>query len=214
MPYYPVCLELRDRKCLVIGGGKVAEQKVYTLIACQAAVTVVSPEVTAGLQNLIDENKIIYLRKKYEETDLEGAFVVIAATNQTEINARIYRDASRRNLLVNVVDSPKYCSFITPALVRRGDLLLSVSTSGKSPALAKKIRKKLESEFGEEYQQFLEIMGELREKILEQVEDPFLRRKLFEQLVDSDMIDLLKQGDLESVQEKTLSILEGLKWYG
>lgn len=205
--YFPICLELKDRKCVVIGGGEIAERKVNTLIACEAKVTVISPEVTAGLKALSAKKKISYLQKEYEASDLEQAFLVIVATNQTEINAQIYRDASRKNLLINVVDSPRYCNFIVPALVKRGDLLLSISTSGKSPALAKKIREKLESEFGEEYQQFLEIMGELREKVLTQVDSPLLRREIFEHFVDSDILNLLKQKDLESVQARKLSIL-------
>lgn len=208
--YYPICLELKGRKCLVIGGGEIAEQKVNSLLACEASVMVISPEVTAGLKDLIDQKKVTYLPKKYDEKDLDQAFLVIAATNRPEVNARVYRDASRRNILVNVVDCPRYCNFIVPALVKRGDLLLSISTSGKSPALAKKIREKLEREFGEEYEPFLKILGELRENIHRQVKDPFLRRTLVHQILDWDILDLLKKGELKSVQEKKLTILEKL----
>jgi len=188
----------------------VAERKVHSLIDGEAAVRVVSPEVTDGLKALIDRQKVSYSRKKYEESDLEEAFLVIAATDRAEVNARVYRDASRRNLLVNVVDAPEYCNFMVPAFIRRGDLLLSISTGGKSPALARKIREKLEREFGKEYEPFLEIMGELREKVLEQVEDSLLRRELFNRILDSDILDLLRQGKIESAREKTWSLLK--KW--
>jgi precorrin-2 dehydrogenase/sirohydrochlorin ferrochelatase len=208
--YYPICLELKGRRCLVIGGGGIAEHKVNSLLACEALVTVISPEVTPGLKDLIDQKKVAYRPKKYEEEDLDRAFLVIAATNRPEVNAQVYRDASRRNILVNVVDCPKYCNFIVPALIKRGDLLLSISTSGKSPALAKKIREKLEREFGEEYETFLKIIGELREKIYQRVKDPYLRRTLINQILDSDLLDLLKKGELRSAQEKKLSILKGL----
>lgn len=210
MSYYPVCLELKGRRCLVIGGGGIAEHKVNSLLACEASVTVISPEVTPGLKDLIDQKKVVYRPKKYEEGDLNRAFLVIAATNRPEVNAQVYRDASRRNILVNVVDCPKYCNFIVPALIKRGDLLLSISTSGKSPGLAKKIREKLEREFGEEYETFLKIIGELREKIYQRVKDPYLRRTLINQILDSDLLDLLKKGELRSAQEKKLSILKGL----
>lgn len=210
MSYYPICLELKGRRCLVIGGGGIAEHKVNSLLACEALVTVISPEVTPGLKDLIDQKKVAYRPKKYEEEDLDRAFLVIAATNRPEVNAQVYRDASRRNILVNVVDCPKYCNFIVPALIKRGDLLLSISTSGKSPALAKKIREKLEREFGEEYETFLKIIGELREKIYQRVKDPYLRRTLINQILDSDLLDLLKKGELRSAQEKKLSILKGL----
>jgi precorrin-2 dehydrogenase/sirohydrochlorin ferrochelatase len=213
MSYYPIHVDLRGRKCLVIGGGKVAERKVRSLITCEAEITLVSPEVTTGLKDLIEKKKLLYLQKKYQESDLDQAFLVIAATDQSEVNRQIYRDALRRNLLVNVVDSPECCNFIIPAFVKRGDLLLSVSTGGKSPALAGKIRKKWEGEFGEEYQLFLEVLGELREKIQGHIQDPLLRKKLIHQILDSDLLDLLRQGDFESARERKLALLKEIGRY-
>jgi precorrin-2 dehydrogenase/sirohydrochlorin ferrochelatase len=208
MPYYPIHVDLKGRKCLVIGGGKVAERKVRSLIVCKAEVSVVSPKITTGLKKLMEKERFLYLQKKYEESDLDQAFLVIAATDQSEVNQQIYQDALRRNLLVNVVDSPQCCNFIMPAFVKRGDLLLSVSTGGKSPALARKIRKKLESEFGEEYQPFLEVLGELREKIQGHIRDPLLRKKLFHQILDSDLLDLFRRGDFESAHRRKLALLK------
>ena len=194
MNYYPVCLDLRRRYCLVVGGGGVGTRKVMGLLSAGARVTVVSPELTPELQALVPD-RIEWRRRHYHSRDLERMFLVFGATNDEEVNRRIHADASGENILCNISDRPEVCNFILPSVVRRGDLILAISTSGKSPAFAKKLRKDLEQQFGEGYATFLQLMGAIRERLLSQRHEPEAHKHLFEALIEEGLPEFLHRGD-------------------
>ena len=162
MSYYPIMLKVEGRPCLVVGGGAVAERKAVSLLEAGARVRVVAPRFTRRLQTLGREGALELATREYQGDDLNGVALVISAASRREVNARVAREAGERGLLVNVVDSPRECSFIVPSVVRRGGLILAISTSGLSPALARYLREELEQEFGEEFGPLLEILAELR----------------------------------------------------
>lgn len=199
---YPVYLDLHEKKCLVVGGGKVAERKISSLLDCGGRVFVVSPQLTPELARMAESGEIVHIHRNYTTTDLENAFLVVSATDDEKINRRVADDCLERNVLVNVVDDPAKCNFFVPAVFRQGALSISVSTEGKSPMLARKIREGLPEMFGPEYSEFLDLMGILRERIITTVAVPEERRRLFYDLVNSDILDLLKTGQHEKVKER------------
>lgn len=204
---YPVYLDLCRKKSLVVGGGKVAERKIQSLLDCGAQVYVVSPKITPVLGELARTGKIVHIQRSYTATDLENAFLVISATDNDKINKRVAADCLERNILINVVDDPAKCNFIVPSVYRQGALSISVSTEGRSPVLARKIKEDLPGLFGPEYGEFLELMGTLRERIKTTVAVPEERRRLFYDLVNSDILDLLKNGQHEKVKERIDHVL-------
>jgi len=193
--YYPLMVDLAGRKCLVAGGGAVAERKASILLSFGADVVVVSPELSPGLKKLADEGKLKHLPRGYRREDLEGTFLAIGATDDREINGQLARDARAGGVWANVVDSPQDCNFIVPSIVTRGDLLIAISTGGKSPALAKKIRQEMEEIYGEEYAELLEILGELRAQVLREVQDPVLRQGILEGVVNSNLLERIRAGE-------------------
>jgi siroheme synthase-like protein len=199
--YYPVYVQLREQPCTVIGGGKIAEGKVEGLLAAHANVTVIWPEITAHLCDLVEEKKITYLARIYQPGDLAGAFMVICATDQAEINQQVWQEASANRQLVNVVDDTPRCNFIAPSILRKGDLTIAISTSGKAPALAVRLKERLQRELGPEYERFLELAGALREPLARQVPDFETRRALWYELVDSEILDVLAGGDKARAKE-------------
>jgi precorrin-2 dehydrogenase/sirohydrochlorin ferrochelatase len=199
MKYYPVNLDIKGQRCLVVGGGKVGARKVKTLLDCQAKITVVSLMVTDTLQALADTGKIAFEKRGYQKTDLEGMFLVIGTTNDQALNRQIYMDAQKQNKLCNIADSPESCNFILPAIVNRGDLAISVSTSGASPAFARKLRKDLENQFGDEYKEFLQLMGAIRKKLLKEKHDPEAHKHHFEKLIDQGLLELVKNKESEKI---------------
>ncbi len=210
MTYYPVYLDLRDRPCLVIGGGGVAERKTLSLLEAGAGVTIISPTLTQTLQKLSDSNKITHRQKSFEENDLSGRFLVIAATDSPQVNIAAARSCKKNHILVNVVVPPEESSFIVPSVVKQGELAIAVSTGGASPALAKKIRQELESKYGPEYAFFLDQLGAIRKRVLEEVGDEGKRSAIFQEIVDSEVIDLLKQGK-KNEAELRMKEIAGLK---
>ena len=162
--YFPAFLDLRGRRALVVGGGLIGERKVRDLLACRAAVTVVSPEITLGLAELARRSVIAYRRRKFRAADIRGCALVVAATGVTAVDTAIAGAARRRHVLVNVVDRPALCDFIVPSVLRRGELQIAVSTGGRSPALAREIRRALESLFGPEYGDLVETVGAARRR--------------------------------------------------
>ena len=193
MRYYPVSLNITGRNCLVVGGGSVGRRKVKTLLKCGAKVTVVSPKADAELAELAQSGMITLKQRSYCSADMGGMFLVSGATDDEKLNIRISKEAAVRNILYNIVDRPAVCNFILPALVRRGDLTIAISTSGKSPAFAKKLRKELEQKFGEEYTVFLALMGAIRKELLKQGHAPLKHKRLFERLIDSEIIEMLTE---------------------
>ena len=213
MKYYPVHLDINNRSCLVVGGGGVGTRKVKTLVDCGARVTVVSLNVSPQLQKLAASGDIRLVRRAYQSDDLEGMFLVIGATNDEALNKQISSDANRLNMLCNIADRPEVCNFILPSIVHRDDLVITISTSGKSPALAKKLRKVLENQFGEEYGSLLGLMGAIRQKLLKQTHEPEAHKPLFEQLINSDLIAMIQEGEVEKIDSLLFEVLgEGYKF--
>ncbi len=207
MKYYPANLDINNRKCLVIGGGGVGTRKVKTLINCGAVVYLVSLKSTDELLRLSSQKKIILKERAYKSSDLDGKFLVIGATNNQELNKKISKDAEKRNMLCNIADVPDKCNFILPAIVDRGDLVISISTSGKSPAFAKKLRKDLEKQFGDEYTDFLRFMGAVRQRLLSEKHEPEAHKHLFESLINGGLPDLIKNNQIEYIDRLLLEVL-------
>ncbi len=207
MHYYPIFLKVENRACLVVGGGEVGVRKVKTLLRCGALVGVVSPKVVPWLAEKIQEGVLERVGTHYEEQQLRDRFLVIAATDDVELNCRIAQDAEKRGLLCNVVDYPSEGNFILPALVERGALTLAISTSGKSPALARLLRQELEQRFGMEYADFLELMGAVRSRLLEVSHDSSANKEKFDQLVQSALLELVRRRDQEGVDRILRSVL-------
>ena len=201
--YYPVYIELRDQPCTVVGGGKLAEEKVLGLLVVHAKVTVISAKITSHLQQLVAENQIVYIPRTYQHDDLANAFMVICATDNTEINSQVWDEASAAHKLVNVVDDTPHCNFIAPAILRNGDLTIAISTSGKAPALAVRLKERLQKELGHEYAHFLELAGHLREPLAQHIPDFASRKKLWYEIVDSGILNVLAQGD----EDKAIEII-------
>lgn len=199
MSYYPILIQLKGMKAVVVGGGVVAQRKIETLLAYQADVHIISRELTPKLSAYLEERRIKLSGHEFKDSHLDGAFVVIAATDDPLLNRRVSKEASARGLLVNAVDQPADCNFIVPSILRRGDLLVAVSTSGKSPAFAKKIREGLEGQFGEEYGYFLVLMGRLRDEILEKKLSQEENKEIFHQLVNSPILDAIAEKDWKGV---------------
>ena len=201
MRYYPVFLDLQDVPCLVIGGGQVGERKIKTLQSCGAEVYLISRELTPYLDEEVRQERIFLLAPAYETRYLKDKFLVIGATDDLELNKRIGREARGRGMLCNIVDDPGECNFILPSLVFRGDLTIAISTAGKSPALAKKIRQALEREFPESYAGYLELLGYIRSQVLSRGMAQKENQEIFEALVDSPLLSWLEAGTLEPVYE-------------
>ncbi|WP_245574442.1 precorrin-2 dehydrogenase/sirohydrochlorin ferrochelatase family protein [Desulfovirgula thermocuniculi] len=198
--FYPALLNLKGRPCLVVGGGKVAERKTRSLLSCAAKVKLVSPRLTPGLQELAAGGQITYLQREFQPSDLEGVFLVVAATDSKEVNRRVAREALARNLLVNVVNDPQSGNFYVPATVRRGPLQIAVSTSGRSPLLARKIRERLEGEFGPAYGCLAEFLGEIRRRAREESAGACLGEG--QASPGEEILLLVKRGELELAKER------------
>lgn len=181
--YYPMMLKIKGKSCRVIGGGRVAERKVMTLLEYGAVITVISPKITEGLHKLVDEKKIVYLERNYKTGDLSGSYLAYALTDNVIVNSQCKKEAEESNVFINVADSEELSDFILPASINRGSLTISVSTEGKSPMLSRKIRHELEEQYGEEYEEILDTLGEIRIRALKEIVSIKDRRELFHQLV-------------------------------
>src|SRR3954453_22915218 len=213
-PFYIACLKLTGRKCLVVGGGEIGLEKVEGLLACDGRVTLMAPEAVPALEALgavgssewarAGEGWIEWRRREYGGAEnLEGVFIAIAATDDTDTNIRVYEDAERRAMLVNIVDVPPLCNFILPAIVRTGPLAIAISTAGASPALAKRIKREIADSFGEPYARLAELLNEVRgwaKGTLPTYQD---RKVFFESIVngDPDPVELLRAGDEQAVRD-------------
>jgi precorrin-2 dehydrogenase / sirohydrochlorin ferrochelatase len=197
-PFYIACLKLSGpptRRCLVVGGGEIGLEKVDGLLACDGAVTLIAPDAEPALREYAREGSIRWEQREYAgPEDLEGVFMAIAATNDTDVNIAVYDDAERRAMLVNVVDVPPLCNFILPAIVRTGPLAIAISTAGASPALAKRIKRQIAAEYGEPYARLAVLLNEVRgwaKGTLPTYKD---RKEFFEGIVngDPDPVELLR----------------------
>ena len=204
---YPISLDLSNQKCLVAGGGRVAERKVLSLLEQEAEVEVVSPDLTETLQELYQQKKISWRQEAYHAAQLAGKFLVIAATNQPAVNLQIAGDCQARGLLVNVIDQKESGNFIVNAHFTQGDLQIAVSTGGVSPALARQIKEQLAEEFGPEYKMRLEIVKEARQEALVTITNAEKRRAFLQSLAQMDLTEQLKQTSREDVQKRVRKCL-------
>ncbi|MCK5312056.1 MAG: bifunctional precorrin-2 dehydrogenase/sirohydrochlorin ferrochelatase [Desulfobacteraceae bacterium] len=194
MKYYPINLNIKNKNCLVVGGGSVGARKASLLVKCGAVTTVISPEFSSAFEGL-DSQGVMFLKKEYKDNDLKNMFLVIGATNNSELNFKISMQAKKKGILCNIADLPEESDFILPSIVDRNDLLITISTSGKSPALAKKIKEDMEHEFGSEYADFLYIMGKIRKRLLSKSHAPDEHKIIFQKLINSELIDTIKDKD-------------------
>jgi siroheme synthase-like protein len=218
-PFYIACLKLSGRRCVVVGGGEIGLEKVEGLLACGADVTVIAPDAEPSIAELAAEGSIGWERRPYAgEADLEGAFLAIAATDDSEVNIAVFDDAERRAMLVNVVDVPPLCNFILPAIVRTGPLAIAISTAGASPALAKRMKREIAEAFGEPYARLAVILNGARgwaKATLPTYQD---RKEFFESIVNGapDPVELVREGReaellelIEAAKERSSAALAG-----
>ncbi len=205
--FYPVFLDLRGRRAVVIGGGAVAEQKVHGLVGAGAHVTVVSTDVTPALGALARRNAIEHKRRPYRRGDLKGAWLAIAATDDRGTNGAVWAEAEQLGVPLNAVDDLEHCSFIAPAVHREGDITVAVSTAGKSPALAVRLRQRIARLVGRAEARLCELLGELRPGLAERVPDTPARTALWYRIVDSDVIDFVRRGDIEGARGRIAELV-------
>ena len=186
--FYPINLKIDDMKIVIIGGGKVAYRKCMNFLAFNKKVLVVSKEFVKEFEEIKEQVEIV--KGAYNEKYIKDAFVVVAATNNKEVNREIGTYCRQHNKLVNVVDDKDLSNFTVPSFVKRGDLLLSVSTGGKSPSLSRKIRKDLEEVYDDSYEEYVKLLGQAREMIIENTSDIKERRKRLKELLDLSFDEL------------------------
>jgi precorrin-2 dehydrogenase/sirohydrochlorin ferrochelatase len=207
--FYPMFVDLEGRRCLVVGGGPVATEKVEKLLDHGAAVRLVTPEMTPELEAIAAEGRLHELhRRTYRPEDLDGCFLVIAATNLDAVNRMVWQDAEGLNMLCNVVDVPPLCNFIVPSIVRRGELALAISTGGASPVVAKHIRRELEATYGPEWEALVELLRELRDELKDRYLDMPSRRDAVERLMATDVVRKLAEGDEAGARELAHRVLD------
>ena len=204
---YPVCLNIRNQLCVVIGGGTVAERKVAGLVEACAKVKLISPGLTPALRMLADDNCIDWQQKHYTTGDLAGAMLVFAATDKRDVQEAVFSEAQKNGQLVNVIDEPEKCAFQVPAVVRRGDLVLAVATSGKSPAVAAWIRRQLENSYGPEYEYLINIMAELRHQVLTSDLGPLDRKMVFKNILHKDIIQWIREEKWDHLRKHLRKVL-------
>lgn len=188
IPLFPMFFRLQGRRCLVIGGGKVAEQKIRGLLEAGARVRVIAPKVTPVISRLAQNQKLEWLPRNFELNDISRAFLVVAATSSSDVHEVVWQTARRANVFCNVVDDPLRCDFFYPAVMRRGDLQIAVSTGGRSPALAQQIRKLLEKQFGTEYAEWVARLGQKRRRLFAKESDAVRRKELSHQMASKILI--------------------------
>jgi siroheme synthase-like protein len=203
--YYPISLKLEGKRCVVIGGGWGTEKRVKDLLDAGALVTLVSPVAPADIR----KDRIRWEARDYQPGDLEGAFLVVACPHDHSRNREIWAEAEARGIPVNAIDDAPHCTFIFPAVHRQGDLVVAVSTAGKSPALAARIRDKIAREFGPEYGEFLDLLGELRPEVIRRFHGFKRRRPIWRRLINSEAFDHIKAGRPVAARIALQSVLEG-----
>ncbi len=192
--YYPVFLDLSDKLCVIVGGGAVAERKARGLLAAGARMRLISPEVTRGIERLSRQGRIEVVRREYREGDIEGAFLAFAATDIDEVNRKVREESSRLAIPLNVIDSPDTCDFIVPAVVRKGPVLVAVSTSGLLPSLARRIKGEIGDVLSDDYAGYARRVGAFRRFLIESVEDAGARREIMERVGKADVSEVARMG--------------------
>ncbi|MGO9097140.1 MAG: bifunctional precorrin-2 dehydrogenase/sirohydrochlorin ferrochelatase [Bryobacteraceae bacterium] len=206
--YYPVLLSLEGRRCVVVGGGRETLERVRALLDAGAQVALISPAPSPEIEQLADQGRIEWRRREFRAADLDAAFLVVSCPADRASNAPVWAAAEARGIPINAVDDTPHCNFIFPAIHRQGELVIAVSSSGKSPALAARIRDRIAGEFGAPYAQFLELAGQLRPEMLQRFPDFDRRRAIWYELVDSPALDHLQAGRPEAALAELRAILD------
>lgn len=202
MPFYPVNLQLSGQHCVVLGGGAVAERKVMPLLTANAKVSVISPQLTPRLAQLAEARRIIHVNRHYRLGDLQGAFLVICATDNGSVNKQAAQEARQQRALVNVADAPDLGNFSVPAQVNSGDLLITVSTGGKTPAMAKRLREELAATYGPEYGLYIDLLGKLRSNMKARLATSKEREEFWRDNLDKEVLDLLRLGKIKDAEDR------------
>jgi len=200
-PYYPIYLDIEDRAVLIIGGGEVCARKAETMMRYGGRVTIVSPAFTEEIEQWAAAGRVVVRTKKYDESDLDGASIVIASTDDPCVNARIARDCRRRKIPVNVVDVTHLCEFIVPAIIDKGSVQIAISTGGKSPALARTLKEDLQRMIGPEYSEVNELLGSLREGARRVLPTDVDRKRFFDGIIARGVLQMLREGRREEAYE-------------
>jgi precorrin-2 dehydrogenase/sirohydrochlorin ferrochelatase len=206
--YYPAFINLNGKNCVVVGGGKVAERKILSLIRCGAKVKVISPVITDTLEKYKSKKQIKHIKRKYRKGDLKNAFLVIAATSDKEINKRVSDEAT---CLINAVDMPEMANFIVPSVINRGMMTIAISTSGASPAMAKAVRKEIEMLYNKDFGKFLAFLKKLRAKSMKEISDKKTRERFFKNLTSKEIIKTLREKGFEKAKEMITNNIQGIK---
>jgi len=213
MPFrYPVALELSGRRCVVVGGNAEAERKARALLEAEADVTVIAAEVTDGLRDLVRRGELAHVARPYHRGDLAGAFLVIASGIDRRLRADVFAEAEEERVLCNAVDDTEHCHFAVPSIVRRGELLVAISTGGRAPALAKRLRRRLTAELGWEWEALVDVLGEVRaETLLTRTVDFTTWADRWQRVLDreADLLELLAEGRIEEVRIRVRAELAG-----
>lgn len=197
---YPVSISLKGKKVVVIGGGNVAQRKIKDLLKAKCNLEVYAPEVDPGLARYMDERKVKYYQQEFSEDQINDAFMVIAATNDRDINNLISDYCNEKNILINVVDAREESNFLVNSIIRRGDLTIAVSTNGKAPALAARIMREIDQIYSIEYAIFIELLFEMRDLAKEQILDQKQRSDALREIAGFDVIDDLNKGNIDEVR--------------
>ena len=200
MTYYPINLDITDRECVVVGGGTVALRKIRSLLGSEARVTVISPQVVAEIEELANKNKLTCCRRGYQRGDLENAFLAFAATDNPDVQKEVALEANEKGVFLNIVDDPDSCDFQIPATIRRGELLIAVSTGGNSPAISRMVRQELEDYFGLEYAALIFLFARIRERLIPGPTSSNENKKMFRELLLSNILGCVREGDWEEVE--------------
>ncbi len=198
MKLYPINLNIKDKLCVVIGAGDVSYRKAKSLLEAGGNVKIISPDISESTKNL--DGNVELINREYKEGDLEGAFIAIAATDDADVNTKIAGEAEEKGVLLNIVDKPELCHFYVPSIVKRGNLVVSISTSGKFPALSKKLRKDLEKNFGTEYEKYLELLADARDKVISKHADLDKRKLVLKTIAELPIVELIEKGDIEQAK--------------
>lgn len=211
MPFrYPICLEVEGRRAVVVGGGEVALHKARALLDAGASVVVVAETPTHGLEELAGSGALELARRPYADGDLEGAWLAVAATDDPGVNAAVFGEGERRQVLVNAVDDVEHCHFSVPSIVRRGDFLLTISTGGRAPALSKRLRERLSQQFGPELATVVELLGAARDEALPLRQVDFATwAERWRQALDADLVGAVRDGRVDQAREAVVRRLVG-----
>ena len=205
--YYTLCLDIENKKCVVVGGGAAARHKAAAMKDHRAKITVISDKLDSVLEYMAFQKEIDWVQREFIAEDVEGAFIVVAASDSHELNYKVSEVCKGKNILCNVSDSPEESSFITPSVIERGPLTIAISTGGLNPTLAASIRRELEFAYGEEYGTFLELISNLRIMILEEFSSQQSRTYVYERMITSRALSLLRSGLIDEARKELENVI-------